>query len=190
MKKLFLSLVVFSILFVIGCQENTITDPLSTESSETQSITTETADKNLPQDYQDVPEIIRFEKELPSPYPNLAPKSFVVAGTIEVDHKVWQLDPIPPNPQYHVKVGLSMDAEMNSTAGQERNRWFIKGNTENTIFFTGDEVFTLTKYYTVAGRSDRMQLVCEFEVTVRGVALLDMELRLPKYRIDEIINNF
>ena len=32
MKQLLFSLVVFSILFVIGCQENSITDPVSAES--------------------------------------------------------------------------------------------------------------------------------------------------------------
>ena len=190
MKKILLTIVALSVLFVIGCQENTITDPLSTESSGIQGVTNVTADKNLPQDHQDVPDIIRFRNELNSPYMNVGVK-FIVDGTIEVDHKVWQLDPIPPNPQYRVTVGLSMDAEMNSNTGHERNRWFIKGNTENTIYFiTGDEVFTLTKYYTVQGRSDRMQLVCEFEVTLDGVSLKGMELRLPKYGIDKTKTNF
>jgi len=182
MKNLFLTLVVFSILFVIGCQENTITDPLSTESSVTQGIINVTADKNLPQDSQDVPDIIRFENELPSPYVAATPNSlpFLVTGTIEVVHKVWQLDPIQPNPQYRVTVGLSMDAEMNSTAGLKRNPWFIKCDTENTIYFTDDESVTLTKFYTFEGRSDRMQLVVDYEVTLEGVSLKSMKLRLPK----------
>ena len=191
MKKLFLTLVAISVLFVIGCQENTITDPLSTDSPGIQAVTNETADKNLLQDHQDVPDIIRFENVLESPYPSNDPgESFIVAGTIEVDHKVWQLDPIPPNPQYRVTVKLGMDAEMNSTTGHERNPWFIKGDTENTIFFSGDEAVTLTKYYTVAGRSDRMQLVVDYEVSIDGVSLQSMKLRIPKYQVDKIFNNF
>jgi len=190
MKKLFLSLVVFSILFVIGCQENTITDPLSAESSGTQGITNETAIKNIT---QDVPDVIRFENVLESPIPstvNGPRECFIVAGTIEVDHKVWQLDPIPPSKQYRVTVGLCIDAEMNCAAGQERNRWFIECDTENTIYFFGDELFTLTKYYTVTGRSDRMQLVVDYGVSIDGVYLKSMALRIPKYQVDKLIRNF
>jgi len=179
MKKLFLTLVAISVLFVIGCQENTITDPLSTNSPVIQSVTNGTAVKSIT---QDVPAIIRFENVLESPYPSSDPggECFLVAGTIEVDHKVWQLDPIPPNPQYRVVVKLCVDAEMNCTTEHERNRWFIECDTENTIYFSGDEAFTLTKYYTVKGRSDRMQLVVDYEVSIDGVALKGMELRLPK----------
>ena len=191
MKKLFLILVALSVLFVIGCQENTITDPLSAESSGTQGITNVTAVKNIT---QDVPDVIRFDNVLNSPYisiVNIPRECFIVAGTIEVDHKVWQLDPIDPSPQYRVVVKLCMDAEMNCAAGNERNRWFIKCDTENTMhFLTGDELITLTKYYTFEGRSDRMQLVCEFEVTLEGVSLKSMKLRLPKYSVEKIFNNF
>jgi hypothetical protein len=190
MKNLFLFFVAVSVLFAIGCQENTITDPLSTESPGIQSVTNVTAVKNLTPDLNDVPDIIRFENELPSPYPSLVPECFIVAGMIEVDHKVWPLDPIPPNPQYRITVGLRIDAEMNCGDERARNRWFIECDTENTIYFSGDEAFTLTKYYTVEGRSDRMQLVVDYEVTLDGVSLKSMELRLPKYQVDKIPNNF
>ena len=87
MKKLFLSLVVFSILFVIGCQENTITDPLSTNSPGMQGITNGIAVKNV------VPGVISFENELTSPYPaNTIIECFIVAGAIEVVHKVFPVN--------------------------------------------------------------------------------------------------
>jgi len=186
MKKLFLTLVALSVLFVIGCQENAITDPLSTNSSGLQV-------KNVVPDHNVVPDIIKFENELESPYPSVDPggECFIVGGTIKVFHKVFQLDPLPPMPQYRVTVKLCMDAEMNCATGDgnERNRWFLRCDTENTIYFAGDEVIPLTKYYTVLGRSDRMQLVVNYDVTLDGVTLKDMELRLPKYRVDKIINN-
>jgi len=188
MKKLFLTLVTISVLFVIGCQESAITDPLSTNSPGIQSVTNGTAVKNIT---QDVPAIIRFENVLESPYPSSDPggEFFTVAGTIEVDHKVWQLDPIPPRAQYRVVVKLCIDAEMNSTTGHKRNPWHIACETENTIYFLGAEAFTLTKSYTVAGRSDQMQLVVDYEVSIDGVALKGMKLKLPKYRVDKIVNN-
>jgi len=132
MKNLLLTLVAVSVLFVIGCQENAITDPLSTNSPGLQGVTNESAVKNIT---NDIPDVIRFENVLESPYPVNDPgECFIVAGIIEVDHKVWQLDPIQPNPQYRVTVGLCIDAEMNCTTGLERNRWFIECDTENTIY--------------------------------------------------------
>ena len=166
MKNLILFFVAVSVLFVIGCQENTITDPLSPNSP-----------KNIT---NDIPDVIKFENELQSPYSSVDPlECFIVGGRINVDHKVFQLDPIPPNPQYRVSLKLCMDAEMNCAAGNERPRWSIWCVTDNIIYFTGDEVFTLTKYYTVEGRSDRMQLVVDYEVSIDGVSLKDMKLRLP-----------
>ncbi len=186
MKKLLLTLVAVSVLFVIGCQENAITDPLSPNSPEFQVVGNETAVKNIT---NDIPVVIKFENELLSPYLTFG-ECFIVGGTINVDHKVFQLDPIPPNPQYRVVLKLCMDAEMNCATGYERNRWFIRCDTDNTIYFIGDEVFKLTKYYTVEGRSDRMQLAVNYDVTIDGVTLKDMKLRLPKYRVEDIINNF
>jgi len=189
MKNLFLSLVVFSILFVIGCQENTITDPLSTESSGIQNVANGTAVKNIIQDNKNVPTIIRFENELPSPYPvNTLIECFIVAGTIEVKHQVWQLDPAPLNPQYRVNVKLHMDAEVNCTKGPYITPWLIKGDTEDTFYFLeAEKKVTFTKYYKVLGRSDRMQLVCKYGVTLEGVSLIDMKLRLPKIYSAQIV---
>jgi len=189
MKNLFLSLVVFPILFVIGCQENTITDPLSTESSGMQGVTNGTAVKNIT---QDVPGIIRFENELGSPYPaNTFVECFIVAGTIEVTHKVFSL-PLPVDPpQYRATVKLCMDAEMKcATELEKRNRWYIDCDTANKLYFSDDKPITLTKYYKIIGRDDGMMLVVDYEVTLDGVSLKNMELRLPKYHVDKIFNNF
>jgi hypothetical protein len=185
MKKLFLSLVVFSILFFIGCQENTITDPLSTESPGMQGVTNGIAVKN------DVPDVIRFENELSSPYPaNTLIECFIVTGTVEVVHKVFPiLDPTLASPQYRVTVKLSMDAEMNCTKGPDRTPWLIKGDTENTIYLTSGQVFTLTKYYKIQGRIDRMQLVVKYGVTLDGVSLIDMKLILASSRSTKINSN-
>ena len=190
MKNLFVSLVVFSILFVIGCQENTITDPLSTESPVVQAVNTNTAVKNLTPD-KDIPIVLKFEKEFLSPYSRIdPPECFVVDGEVRVQHKVQQLDPFPPNPQYRVTVGLCMDAEMNCGNESARNRWYINCDTKNMIYFSGDETVPLTKYYTFRGRSDRMQLVVTYTISLDGVSITKMSLRLPKYDPQKIHNEF
>ncbi len=185
---LILLLAVFSVLFVVGCQENNITDPLYKESPENQAVTNVTADKNITPD-KDIPVVLKFEKELLSPYLTVG-ECFIVAGEVRVDHKVWQLDTIPPNPQYRVTVGLCMDAEVNCSDENARNRWFIRCDTKNTLYISGDEAVPITKYYTIEGRSDRMQLVVNYKVTLDGVSITNMKLRIPRYKVNEIINNF
>ena len=95
MKNLFLFIVAISILFVMGCQENAITDPLFTDSPGVQAVTSVTAEKNLPQDYKDYPDVIKFQRVVNLPYsPNTY---FVVAGTIGVNHNIQNLGTVTPN---------------------------------------------------------------------------------------------
>ena len=188
MKNLFLSLIVFSILFVIGCQENTITDPLSTESPGIQSVANGTVVKNIT---KDVPTIIRFENELPSPHPsNTLNECFRVAGTVQVVHKVYRIDPAAINIQYRVTANLSMNAEMSCAKGLERNCWLIRGETDDTFYLSAEgEKAIITKYYKVKGRSDRMQLACKYGVSLDGISLIDMKLTLPSARSTKTNSN-
>ena len=177
MKKLFLSFVIFSVLFVIGCRENTITDPLSTESPETLGVTNETADKNLLHDYKDYPDVIRFQRVVS--LRNVPNTYFIVSGTIEVDFKTHNLSVDPINGTHRITVGLSMDAEMKEME-YGSDIWSIKKNTTNTVYLAEGETTSLTKYYKIKGRDDGMLLACEFEVTWGGVALQGMWITFPK----------
>jgi len=90
MKKLFLTIVTFSILFVIGCQENSITDPISVEpTNKVQQ--TDPSHKGT----------ITLERMLTDPYP-IMNSFYIVNGEIQYRHTVQLLDPIPPIPQYVV----------------------------------------------------------------------------------------
>ena len=60
---LVLFLTVFSVLFVLGCQENAITDPLYTESPGGQVVTNETADKDIPRDFTDHPKHYKISRK-------------------------------------------------------------------------------------------------------------------------------
>jgi len=176
MKKLCLSFVIFSVLFVIGCQENNITDPLSTESPKTLGVTNETADKNLLHDYKDYPDIIRFQQVVSlRNVPNIY---FIVSGTIEVDFKIHNLFVDPINGTHRITVGLSMDAEMKEME-YGSDIWSIKKSTTNTVCLTNENGVSLTKYCKVKGRSDGMLLVCNFEVTLEGVAQQGMWITFP-----------
>ena len=177
MKNLFLFIVAISILFVMGCQENAITDPLFTDSPGVQAVTSVTAEKNLPQDYKDYPDVIKFQRVVNLP---LSPNTyFVVEGKIEVNHQIQNPVVGPVNGAYRVTVGLLIDAEMKELECG-RNCGFIKENTTNTVYLARAETTTLVKYYKDKGRNDEMLLACEFEVTLDGVALQGMWITFPK----------
>jgi len=177
MKNLFLFVVTISVLFVMGCQESTITDPLSTDSPGVQGVTNVTADKNLPPDYKDYPDVIEFQRVVNLPF---SPNTYlVVAGTIKVNHNIQNPVTDPLNDEHCVSVNLLIDALMKEMECGS-NCGFIKENTNNTVYLTKDDRISLVKYYKIKGRNDGMLLACNFEVTLDGVDLQEMWITFPK----------
>ena len=177
MKNLFLFVVAAFVLFVLGCQENAITDPLSTDSPGVQAVTNETADKDIPQDFTDHPNIIKFQKELKSPFTTFYNHTFVVGGTIKFEHNVDYLN--PPGPLYRVTVNLSINAELKETWLGGSASWAITGETKDVIYLSGNHSVILVKYFKVERRRDGMMLACRFGIDKDGVALIDLWLTSP-----------
>jgi len=172
MKNLFLFFVTISVLFAIGCQDSTITDPLVNESTEVLGVTIVTADKNHSLDYKDYPDIIKFQRVL-----NLSnsPNSyFVVGGTIKVNHQIQSPNADPLNGVYRVTVSLKMNAQMKELENHKDLFWYIRGNTQNTVYLAKGESTSQVNYYKIKGRCDGMLLACKFEFTLDGVALQGM----------------
>ncbi len=179
MKNLLFFFIAISVLFVIGCQENTITDPLSTEFSETQGVTNVTAHKNQPPDYKDYPDIIKFQRVLNLPKsPNTY---FVVGGTVEVNYQIQSPDADLLNGVYSVTVGLKMNAQMKEMENP-KDLWYIKGNTQNTVYLARGEAISIVKYYKIKERCDGMLLACKYETTLNGVDLQGMWITFSKER--------
>ncbi len=99
MKKLFLTIVTFSVLFVIGCQENSITDPI-------EGVNQQDLQKNDdPQVHQG---FIELEGILEVPG---LPNSFLeINGQVGYVHELVFVDPIPPSPQHFVSLSLQVNA--------------------------------------------------------------------------------
>jgi hypothetical protein len=175
MKKLFLTLVTFSILFVIGCQENSITDPLTVEPT-----------NKVQQTDPSNQGTITLERMLTDPYPVMN-SYFIINGAIEYEHTLGYLDPIPPNPQYVVSLNLSVTADLTyfctvcSPSDEDASVGSIssESNDEMSISIWEDEIFLLEKSFPIQGREDGMVLKCTFHVTTIGVGLDEMWLELP-----------
>ena len=164
MKNLFISLVAVSVLLVIGCQENSITDPVSNKSvNKDQS----------PDPYQHG--FITLEGALSDPYP-IGNSFYIISGQIEFEHRLVS--------QNYVSLHLLTNANLQylctvcSPSEDDVHGEFISTDSEDYLFIAGS--FTvLEKSFTIQGREDGMNLKCRFLVTSGGIELNAMWLALP-----------
>jgi hypothetical protein len=178
MKKLFLTSVVFSVLF-IGCQENSITDPIANIDQK------EVNKSDDPSVHQGT---ITLEAMLADPNPVMN-SYYIVSGEIQYQHSLVLLDPIPPNPQYSVDLNFSVTADFTDfcTVCEPQSSDFSGGTisieTNDNVFVSVDGIYLLEKSFPIQGREDGMFLVCRFLVTTDGVGLNEMWLELPDTQI-------
>ncbi len=159
MKKLLFSLIVFSVLFVIGCQENSITEPISTESiNKSQNQEGISSGGTIPLDG-----ILVHHGGFNSYYS--------IEGNINYSHELVLFDPKPPSPQYNVHLNLSVDAILTDPDLPGRNSWTISSESEDVFYVSEDGIYILEKSFPVLDRNDGLALVCRFLVTTDGVGL-------------------
>ena len=159
MKKLLISLVVFSVLFITGCQENSITDPVSTESINKNQTTSETFTSG----------VIPLEGLLV--VPGGFQSYYDIQGQINYTHELLLIEPIPP--QYYIDLNLSASATLTDDGN---NTFRISSTSEDNIYVSDDDISLLEKSFPVLGRNDGMVLVCRFLVTTDGIGLSSMWL--------------
>jgi hypothetical protein len=171
MKNLLLTLVSFSVLLLIGCQENSIVDPIQdTELQKTDdpAVTTGT---------------IVLEGMLQDPHPVMN-SYYIINGEIQYQHTLQLLDPIPPNPQYIVSVSLSVSANFTylctvcTSPSDDALVGTIATGTNDNLYVPEDGISVLEKTFEILGRDDGMVLKCRFLVTTDGIGLNEMWLAL------------
>ena len=174
MKNLILFFVAVSVLFVIGCQENTITDP----------ITVEPTSKVQQTDPSHQGTII-LDRMLTDPYPVMN-SYFILNGEVEYDYRLEALNTVPAVKQYSVSLNLTLSVGLTylCTVCGENNAETTAGNissqTNDTLTLTENERYILEKSYLIQGREDGMVLVFRFIVTTSDISLAEIFLVLPE----------
>jgi hypothetical protein len=172
MKQLLFSLVIFSVLFVIGCQENSITDPLTNESVN--------KDQNPGPNKHG---FISLEGMLQDPYP-IMNSFYIISGQIEYDLSTVSVVPTSPVNQRYSSIYLTTDASfiylctVCPPSEQDNLAGFIYEVSEENVPVGGNYVSLLEKTFTIQGRDDEMVLKARFLVTSGGVELSTMWLAL------------
>jgi hypothetical protein len=171
MKNLLLTIVAFSVLLLIGCQENSITDPIQNselQKTDNPSVLTGT---------------IALEGMLQDPHPVMN-SYYIINGEIQYEHTLQYLDPIPPNPQYTVSLNLSVSANFMylCTACEPQSDQVSVGTllteTNDNFYVSEEGIYLLEKTFAIQGRDDGMVLVCRFMVTTDGIGLNEIWLEL------------
>jgi len=164
MKKLFLTIVTFSILFAIGCQENSITDP----------ITNEPINKAKPYPFHQG--TITIDRMLGDPYP-IMNSFFLINGEIEYNYRLAIINSDPAERQYSVSLNLTIFAGLTylCTVCDENDDeslvGYIDSQSNDTVTLTGTDGYILKKSYLIYGREDGMVLIIKLLVTTKGVSL-------------------
>ena len=156
MKQLLISLVVFTVLFVIGCQENSITDPVLIESINK----TQTTSPNVIRGSIPLEGILVVHGGFQTYYD--------IEGQINYTHEFFLLDPVPPAPQYYINLNLSVRATLTD---EGHNAFRISSRSEDIVYDSGDRTYILQKSFPVLGRNDGMVLVCRFLITTDSIEL-------------------
>ena len=159
MKNLFLTIAFFSVLFLVGCQENSITDPTSPES----------VNKDIYQGSNVTSGTIPLEGLLV--VPGMGQTYYSIEGLINYTHELVMKDPIPPTEQYNVQLNLSVSAYLNNESTRERNTLSISSQSEDVFYVSEEGIYILEKSFIVLGSNDGLALVCRFLVTTEGVSL-------------------
>jgi len=169
MKNIFLISVSCFILYAIGCQENSLIEPL----------TSEVTKKDGYQEDTYLHGFIKLDGMLADPS-----RPFncylQISGEIEYEHKLIYIGPIQPASQYYVSLKLAIEAELINPYSQTDHTWTISEISKDRIDVQIGQVQSLIKYFRVQDRDDVMYLVCKFIVATDDVILDRMWLKVPR----------
>lgn len=177
MKTTMLVLNLLATILIVGCQDNSITDPITAAASEGQQLS-----KPQPVNSLALHAIVRE--------PGNDLNSFVeITGVVAYQTILVPLDPIPPNPQFAVILTLNADAEVRSYNPRVPFSpvWHVLGSSTEWVPVPESGNAFVTKSYKINGRSDGMLLKVKFQVTLTSVELSSMWLELPRVgRVEDL----
>jgi hypothetical protein len=155
MKNLFLTLVVFSLALIIGCQENQITDPNTSLEKTSSGIQMQ---------------IMKICCQVNDPLSGCCG----VNGSVRYMHKVTNQNTNSVNLK-KVSLHLEMESELCSRLGMVHLPWIVKGISDDTFYVSEEGIVLLEKSYRISNRYDVVMSVV-YLVTTEGVGISSVSL--------------
>ena len=182
MKKLFISLIAFTLMLFFGCQESSITDPVMTNTNDKVK-----ADDVYKHDF------IQLNATLNDPH-LVGNSYYIINGQIEYEHRMFGPIPtLPPN-KFYVSLSLSVNADLRYFCSlctlpvEDELAGFISENSEEYIPLNEHFIALLEKSFVIQGSEDGMVLKCRFLVTYDGIQLSAMWLALQNQGVTATVN--
>lgn len=168
MRYLVFSLVVISFLF-FGCQDNTVTDPVSpNQINKTSNFVGNTIRGTIPLDK------ILYVSGNSNDY-------YQINGKINYSEEFFRNISSQTESRGDIKLGITIDALLTDprVVGPGTEGWKISSESEDVLYVNPEGIDIIERTYPVMNRKDDMQLVCTFIVTTNGLSLDNMILKIP-----------
>lgn len=171
MKKLFISLIIVSVIIVIGCGEGSITDPAINESV-TKVNTGSDSHGNIP-----------IENLLNDPYP-VGNSFYKIIGQIDYRITNKYLDQNPGEIARDISVNLELNADLQHLCtlcqplAQDELSGYISETTDFTVRIRENTVVNLVKRFCVQGCENGMLLNVRLSVSNNTIELTTVWLSL------------
>ena len=160
MKNILLAFVVSSVLLLIGCEDSSINNPVSTESSN---------QVGKPND-NTLRGSITLEHKLGDPVRRN--DYYLLSGKINYTQVLNRRSPQAIAAGYDVYLNISVDATLKDILSNlEPNIGEIKSESEDRFYLNTNGNYILVKSYQINGLPERIELVCTFAVTAEGLKL-------------------
>jgi hypothetical protein len=156
MKKLLFSLVVFSVLFVLGCEENLINEPADALLKQKDNLA---SGRTI---------ILNYELQDPSyGYSRLS-------GSVSYVHQIINRA-MNPMGLYEISLHIEMNSELYDLLGMMHLEWQIHGRSDDIVYVSEDGILLIEKTYQITNRSD-VVLIVQYLVTTNGVGISNVSL--------------
>jgi hypothetical protein len=173
MKTLFVTFTALAVLFVMGCQENSITDPLTSESANKIQIP-----------YTALQGIIPLNGMLNDPYP-IGNSYYIISGQIQYKFRKVFEEHGQATLKYQISLCFNISADLHyfctvcSPSYVDVLAGFVQAESEDYFGVQSTCSKLLEKTFTIQGREDGMLLKCRFSVKSGRIELNSMWLALP-----------
>lgn len=170
MKKILFSAVIFSfLLLLIGCQDHSMNNPVSSQPLNKTSLSNgKTVEGVIPLNYK---LIDPFRSDI----------EYKLSG--DIDYTEVPINPLPSETSAVNEDNLTESVIANlkiiSSADIKNNTWKISDESDDVVKFSSDNADILLKSYPIIGMANRMDLVCKFDVSQDGEELVSVFLSSP-----------
>jgi len=183
MKTIFVNLLAVLVLFVLGCQENQITDPVPEGATDKTQVQ---------EDYKYG--TISLQRMLIDPNP-VGNSYFIIYGQVDYKYTLVAANPMVPSSQTHFDLYLNIMGDLSyyctvcPYSEEDELAGSIESSSEDIILVTGHFISQIEKTYRIQGREDGMVLKCRFLITPNTVELSAMWLALESNSVKATDNN-